>query len=645
MPEGASVSMRRRWRLRAAVGIGAALLALPLGVASGYAGGAGTAAPAVTAGDGPDGVAEIYPTKQGGEEWFLGDDPENDPRFDPQDDISRNSDGSWKMKSDKVRMGVRTSTYRWGDEDHVTWDQGELESRGHMYDRNDWRDVEMTGYVKLNDGDGDDFDWYARGVRHTGDGDPPEACWGTAYKSRMEYDDGDTGWGKEVWHSHGYADDQMKGEKNVVNRSLKGHWTGFKAVMYNVTGGVHLEIYVDRDNDNQWVKAAEYTDTGGWATDSNDCGGSDDQIISWGGPVADFRWDNASDVDFTKLSVREIDPSGSTTPTPPPTDPGSCPAIAPASVTATDDDGHGPRNAVDGDPDTRWSAQDPPQSITLDMGTTGDVCAVGISWYQGGSRRNTFTIGTSTDGSSFSRAYSATSSGSSDAEERYDLSARPSARYVRITVTDTTNDDGWISISDIVVYDPPADSGTVGLYETNYDHIRSLVYGVFDFRDGAPRDVDSSRDADIDNYYGTVFVKRTNDGRQQEMIRYVPKSGGKTVWGWNYEVKRLSEDQVQVASVRLVDDAAAPPSDGQLQEGLSVRNGSRAGRIWCWYGKDMVMTADATIMAAAGLWDTDLMDVDTAIVRGVTKSVDFVSRGLYTGQPPRHDYCDENGYH
>ena len=33
-----------------------------------------------------------------------------------------------------------------------------------------------------------------------------------------------------------------------------------------------------------------------------------DQIITWGDPIATFRWDDARDVDFKFLSVREIDP-------------------------------------------------------------------------------------------------------------------------------------------------------------------------------------------------------------------------------------------------------------------------------------------------------------------------------------------------
>ena len=51
----------------------------------------------------------------------------------------------------------------------------------------------------------------------------------------------------------------------------------------------------------------EYLDAGGWGNGDEVCGGKPDQIISWGGPVATFRWDNAEDVDFSYFSVREID--------------------------------------------------------------------------------------------------------------------------------------------------------------------------------------------------------------------------------------------------------------------------------------------------------------------------------------------------
>ncbi|TFY97565.1 hypothetical protein, partial [Ramlibacter humi] len=121
----------------------------------------------------------IYPSKAGGEAWFLTGDPRNDKRFDPQDTVESNADGSWKIRSNQVRMEVFTSTGYDGNA-ISTYDPDELASRGYMQVPNDWKNVEMTGFVKVNAASDptDNFSWYARGGRHT-DSAP---CEGTSYK-------------------------------------------------------------------------------------------------------------------------------------------------------------------------------------------------------------------------------------------------------------------------------------------------------------------------------------------------------------------------------------------------------------------------------------------------------------------------------
>ena len=253
------------------------------------------------------GIREIYPTKPNGEEWFIRPShPEKDPRFSPQTGLIPNSDGSFKIKSTKVRMGVFTST---GYKPNLiqTLDHSKIASKGYMQSPNDWRDVEITGYIKLNSGSGDNFAWYARGGRHTGFGSP-EGCEGVAYKGDL-YFDGQTRWTKEQWHTGGYVfSDYLKGMG-----SIKGKWVGFKSIMYNIDhsgkAGVKLEIWLDKENTNQWIKVNERVDTGGWGNNGRECGGSPDQIITWGGPIASFRWDSASDVDIRDFSVREIAPT------------------------------------------------------------------------------------------------------------------------------------------------------------------------------------------------------------------------------------------------------------------------------------------------------------------------------------------------
>ena len=249
------------------------------------------------------GVVKIYPTKKGGEQWYIKSDPNSDPRFSPQTTMTKNSDGSFKIKSTKVRIGVFTSS-GFHPENIKTLNHNKIALAGYMQSPNDWKNVEITGYVKLNSGNNDNFVWYARGGRHTGFGSP-EGCEGVAYKGGLFYS-GATRWEKEQYHSGGYVFGEFG--KNIG--PIKGKWVGFKVIMYNVVQDhktvVKLELWVDKNNNNNWIKAAEKTDEGGWGNSGRECGGKADQIITWGGPIAAFRWDGATNVDIKKFSVREI---------------------------------------------------------------------------------------------------------------------------------------------------------------------------------------------------------------------------------------------------------------------------------------------------------------------------------------------------
>jgi hypothetical protein len=251
------------------------------------------------------GVTKIYSTKKDGEQWYLNSNPSSDSRFSPQTTMTKNSEGSFKIKSTKVRMGVFTSS-GFNPEEIKTMNHNKIALAGYMQSPNDWKDVEITGYVKLNSGDNDNFVWYARGARHTGYGSPP-GCEGVAYKGDLFFD-GSTRFSKEQWHSGGY----VFGEFGENIGPIKGKWVGLKVIMYNIIQddkpAVKLELWVDKKNNNDWIKAAEKIDKGGWGNTGTECGGNPDQIITWGGPIASFRWDGATDVDMKKFSVREIAP-------------------------------------------------------------------------------------------------------------------------------------------------------------------------------------------------------------------------------------------------------------------------------------------------------------------------------------------------
>lgn len=249
------------------------------------------------------GVKTLYPTKSSGEQWFMNmASPTSDSRFDPKDTITQNSDGSWKIKSSKVRMNVFTST-GYHPERIATYNQQELAKKGYMQDSNDWKNVEITGFVKVNSTpSNDNFAWYTRGGKHT---DSDGGCEGTAYKGNLFYD-GKVRFAKEQQHSDGYSFTS----KVDATGSIIGKWVGFKTVMYNnAQGNVVLQAWINENGDKvTWKKVAEKIDSTGWGSDGDLCGGSPDQKISWGGPVANFRWDTATNVDFKWLSVREIQP-------------------------------------------------------------------------------------------------------------------------------------------------------------------------------------------------------------------------------------------------------------------------------------------------------------------------------------------------
>jgi hypothetical protein len=255
----------------------------------------------------PFGVREIYPTKAGGEHWFMNmSDPNHDSRTDPQTTLTKNPDGSWKVTSNAVRFNVFTSS-GYNHDLITTLNQAQLAAKGYMQSPNDWKNIEITGYVKFNKGDtSDGFTWYARGGHHTGSGFPL-GCEGTSIKEELDFA-GTTRFEKEQWHVH-YVFTPHK----PATDPIQGKWVGYKAVMYNIeqngTIAVKEEIWLDPNNIGNWIKVNEFTDAGGFGDQGQVCGGKTDQIITWGGPIATFRWDKTTDVDIKDFSIREIKPS------------------------------------------------------------------------------------------------------------------------------------------------------------------------------------------------------------------------------------------------------------------------------------------------------------------------------------------------
>ncbi|MGD1836073.1 MAG: carbohydrate-binding protein [Nitrososphaeraceae archaeon] len=264
-------------------------------------------------------IKKIYPTKENGQEWYINmDDPLDDNQFRPFDVTNDNfkliqnddSDKSWKLLSKneeaKVRMNVLTSD-GYDIDKSDTKKHKKLAKKEYIQSPEDWKNIEMTAYIKLNNYNIDKkdgkFQWFNRGGYHT-DSRP---CEGAGYKGNLFFN-GDVRFAKEQWHvSYVFTD-----KKNFVD-DLEENWIGYKYVVYNIEDPededkivVKMENWIDKNSDGNWVKANEYIDSGKWGKKDKKCDGKKDQIITWGGPVSTFRWDYADDVDFKFLSVREI---------------------------------------------------------------------------------------------------------------------------------------------------------------------------------------------------------------------------------------------------------------------------------------------------------------------------------------------------
>ena len=261
------------------------------------------------------GINELYPTKANGEQWYFNmQNPTSDPQLNPNGvTLTKNADGSYKVTSTSVRLQVYTSS---GYHQNLitTYNQQVLAQKGYMQSPNDWKNVEITGYMKVNHftssttNGAAHIELLARGGTHTSS----VPCEGTAYHSNT-YETGRVKFEKESEHTSGYTtnDPQISG----ATGTLQGKWIGIKAVFYTFqNGSVKLEQWLDYKSDNinspgnNWHRVLQFKDVGNWGGGTNGCGGTPTTIITWGGPITHFRWDNIDNMDIKDLSVREIQP-------------------------------------------------------------------------------------------------------------------------------------------------------------------------------------------------------------------------------------------------------------------------------------------------------------------------------------------------
>lgn len=113
-------------------------------------------------------------------------------------------------------------------------------------------------------------------------------------------------------------------------------------------------------------------------------------------------------------------------------------ASAPATVggitvTASHDDGNLPRNVLDADATTRWSASGAEEWIAFDFGAARPLTGIRIAWYSGDARRTRFKVSVSGDGQAWTEAWTGESSGKTAELDEYPFPQAQTARHLRIT--------------------------------------------------------------------------------------------------------------------------------------------------------------------------------------------------------------------
>lgn len=263
-----------------------------------------------TTGQDKFGVKMLYGSKTGGESWYFNPDTfvvKKDPRLTTEiatTEMSKNADGSIKVQKSgqaQNRFYIATSTGYSHNACSQSWDTNL--KRGYMQAANDFRNVEITAYIRLNSvwlTSGHSLVWYARSGRHS----TSYSCEGSSYKGNIGYNL-QSRFQKESGHPN-YATTSWKALPTGSTLAF-GKWFGYKFCCYDIQNGaaVKLEIWIDAAVNNNWVKVNEKIDTTGWGS-TNSCGTTIDQRFMWGAPLCTYRFDMVKDIDWNKMSIREI---------------------------------------------------------------------------------------------------------------------------------------------------------------------------------------------------------------------------------------------------------------------------------------------------------------------------------------------------
>lgn len=203
-------------------------------------------------------------------------------------------------------------------------------------------------------------------------------------------------------------------------------------------------------------------------------------------------------------------------------------------VTASADDGNVAANTLDDDLSTRWSAEGDGVWIRYDLGSAQTVGSASIAWHQGDTRKNTFDVQVSDDGSSWTTVMAGkASSGTTLQPQNYDF-ADTSARYLRIVGHGNTSND-WTSITETDVYGADGGGGGTCDYPADVLDLTNWYIGLPIGEEESPTNVEQP---ELDTYAIDPWFTTTADC---DAVQFRAPVNGVTTSGSDYPRSELRE--------------------------------------------------------------------------------------------------------
>ena len=114
-------------------------------------------------------------------------------------------------------------------------------------------------------------------------------------------------------------------------------------------------------------------------------------------------------------------------------------------------DYHPPSDAIDGDSSTWWSNDGKDPWLQIELDEAQSICGISVEWNKGDSRDYAFDIGISQGGNDYKKVFEGNNNKGSSEPEIYAFDQETDGKYLRVTVTSTSSNDGWVSIKEVNV--------------------------------------------------------------------------------------------------------------------------------------------------------------------------------------------------